>query len=312
MSKSAVSRRVLMAALVAGAFVLPGQSQSARANHEANHKIGLEGYCPVCIVAVHKWEKGRPEINSTYDGITYHFPSEAIKRKFDASPAKYVPALGGDCIVCYAKLGKRVPGNIRHASLHNNRLYLFPSDQEKRAFDNGPANFENTDLAENGECVVCLKKVNKHVAGSSRFTELHNGFRYLFPSANEQAEFRRNPDQYVSAPMMEKSDSKMSMMNESEKSAMKDSARQQSVTVTGRSGCAGCEHGVTPLANSDELGLAVNTLDGRIIVVEEAHKLNPDVYAARFQGQRLEVAGMVIKTEGKISWLKPSSLRVLN
>ena len=78
-------------------------------------RVGLEGYCPVCILDANKWAKGSPEHQATYDGVTYYFPEEAIKgEKFLASPAKYVPALGGDCIVCYAKLGECVPGMINH------------------------------------------------------------------------------------------------------------------------------------------------------------------------------------------------------
>ena len=68
-------------------------------------RVGLRGYCPVCILDANKWVKGSPEHQATYDGVTYSFPDEAIKQKFLADPAKYVPALGGDCIVCYAKLG---------------------------------------------------------------------------------------------------------------------------------------------------------------------------------------------------------------
>ena len=74
--------------------------------------------------------------------VTYYFPNAAVKQTFDAAPARYVPALNGDCIVCYEKAGKRVPGSIRFASLHRGRLLLFPSEAEKRAFNENPAKAE--------------------------------------------------------------------------------------------------------------------------------------------------------------------------
>lgn len=305
MLNSTISRRLWLTTVLAAGLVSVGVSNPVRADHKPGHKIGLEGYCPICILEARKWEKGRPEINSTYDGVTYYFPNESFKRKFDASPAKYVPALGGDCVVCYENLGKRVPGNIRFGSTHQNRVYLFPSDGERKTFQKSPSQFVNTDLAANGECVVCRAKVNKRVPGSTRFSEIHNGFRYLFPSAGEQAEFRRDPQQYASlaSGLQRTTASRASMKKEISKSNM--------VRVAGKSACAGCEHGVAPIGSPDELGLAVNIADGRVVVVEDAHRLYPDVYSARFQGQNIEVSGKVIRTDGKISWLKPTSLRVL-
>ena len=160
--------------------------------------IGLEGYCPVCIVAKKKWEKGDSRIASTYDGVTYHFPSKAIQKTFDANPVKFVPALNGDCIVCYEKMEKRVAGSIRHAALHKGRLYLFPSAKEKAMFSKNTRMFEDTDLASKGECIVCLAKMGKHVPGIAKHTVIHKGFRYQFPSAAEAGMFQKTPDKFVS------------------------------------------------------------------------------------------------------------------
>ena len=307
MSLSAITRRGVLTVVAAAMLAGWGAARPASADHQEGHRIGLDGYCPVCIVAARKWEAGRADINSTYDGVIYQFPNQTIKAKFDANPAAYVPALGGDCIVCYAKAGKRMPVSVHHAAVHNGRLYLFPSDREKKVFVSNPSQFEDVDLAAKGECVVCLAKAGKHVPGKAQFTEIHNGFRYLFPSAREQAEFRRAPQQYAAI-------SRGSI----ERTAMKQrpqvrqaSVRTSPASFAGRSGCAACEHGVTPIGSPDELGLAINMADGQVIVVEGAHKLYPEVYAARFEGQPLRVAGKVIKTEGKVTWLQPASLEVV-
>ncbi len=160
-------------------------------------RIGLGGYCPVCILDANKWAKGSPEHQATYDGVTYYFPDEAIKQKFLANPAKYVPALDGDCIVCYAKLGKRVPGSVYHAARYDDRLFLFPGAEQQQAFLSNPKEFANVDLALNGDCAVCLVHHNKRVAGKPEFAEVKDGFRYLFVSAREQAAFRKDPAAYV-------------------------------------------------------------------------------------------------------------------
>ncbi|MBI3464694.1 MAG: hypothetical protein HY000_16810 [Planctomycetes bacterium] len=83
------------------------------------------------------------------------------------------------------------------------------------------------------------------------------------------------------------------------------------MTVQGKSGCAGCDHGVVPIGSPNELGLAVNAADGQVYVVEDAHKLYPKVYEQRFEGLALEVTGKVLKRSGKIVWIQPSQLKVV-
>lgn len=278
-------------------------------------KTGLDGYCPVCIIALKNWEKGNPNITSTYDGVTYLFPSEPVRAKFDAAPAKYVPALNGDCIVCYEKFGKRVPGSVQHAAIHGGRLYLFPSDKEKQVFLADANAYANSDLALGGECALCLAKFGKHVPGSPDHTVIHNGLRYQFPSENEANAFAASPEQWAGHEMVVKE--AMMKTGEMKRKAMSSNMMQdkpmqnRAVRLVGRSGCAGCEFGVTPLSAPDELGLAVVSDDGSVIVVEGAHKNYPKVYADRFESQRLAVEGMIVKTEGKVSWLKPTSLTVV-
>ena len=165
----------------------------------AKAKMGLEGYCPVCVIDARKWEKGNPRISSTFDGVNYYFPTAALKTKFDRNPKRYVPALNGDCIVCLENAGKRVPGNVRHAAMHNGRLYLFPSDKEKQVFGRSPEAFDKTDLAVDGECIVCLVKAKKHVSGVAEHTVMHGGMRYLFPSDAEAKMFEADPKQFLTA-----------------------------------------------------------------------------------------------------------------
>jgi len=294
--------QVLAGSLLALAIVAAGPVGAAPAQQTKGQRIGLEGYCPVCITDANKWEKGSPDHKATYDGVTYYFPNDTIKQTFVANPAKYVPALAGDCVVCYAKLGKRVPGDIRHASRHGNRLFLFPSDKEHEVFRKNPKEFADVDLALNGDCAVCLVHVHKRVPGKAEFTEVYNGFRYQFPSAKEQAAFRKAPARYAAA--ASKTNGKSAQKNDRP-------AGGDTLTVTGKTTCAGCAHGVTPIQNPEELGLAVDTADGKVVVVEQAHKLYSSVYKNRFSGQQVRVSGRVLKQEGRVTWIEPTELTVL-
>jgi YHS domain-containing protein len=212
-----------------------------------------------------------------------------------------VPALGGDCIVCYAKLGKRVPGSVNHSVRHENRLFLFPGEEQKQAFLSNPSEFAKMDLALNGDCAVCLVHAQKRVAGKPEFAEIKDGFRYLFVSAREQDEFRKDPAAYV-APT--------SMPAAKESKASQRSAGNDSLTVMGKTTCAVCEHGVKTIQNPDEMGLAVNTDDGKVVIVEHAHKLYPKAYENRYDGQQVRVSGHAIKQQGRFTWIEPTDLVV--
>jgi hypothetical protein len=76
--------------------------------------------------------------------------------------------------------------------------------------------------------------------------------------------------------------------------------------------CPVCVHGVVPIGSPDQLGLAVNAPEGNVYVIEDAHKLYPNVYEHRFEGLPLEVRGKVLKRDGKITWIQPAQLKVLN
>ena len=266
-------------------------------------ELGLEGYCAVCVVEHGKWVKGKAEHSVTFDGVTYYFPSEEVKGMFQQKPAAYVPALGGDCTVCYAMAGKRMPGNIRFAAVSNKRLFLFPSDKERQAFWKSAEKYADVDLAADGNCIICKVKAGKDVAGDARFTAVHDGFRYQFPSDRELQMFVASPEKFVNA---DTTTSSSTTENTSSK-MMKTSAIQ----IQGRAGCAACEFGVTPINSPQELGFAVTAQDGRVFVIEDVHTRWPQLYKARFGGQPVTVSGEVIKTQGRFTWINPADIKTL-
>ena len=140
---------LMLGGLVLLVAVLAQLAWSAPASSPGSD-VALEGYCPVCVTKMGKWVKGNVANRATYDGKTYYFPSQREREMFVSDPAKYVPALGGDCTVCYAKMKKRVPGNIRHASFHDGRLFLFLNADAHKMFQAEPATYANADLALGG------------------------------------------------------------------------------------------------------------------------------------------------------------------
>jgi YHS domain-containing protein len=142
------------------------------------------------------WSKGNPSLVATFDGKSYAFVNEAERQAFTASPAQYVPVLGGDCVVAYAQHGQRVPGSVQHASKHGGRLYLFSNADARKMFEANPASLENADLAYGGNCVVCAVGMGQAMPGHPEFTTIHKGLRYQFPSPDQQREFLANPAKY--------------------------------------------------------------------------------------------------------------------
>lgn len=181
-----------------GRRIQPGSGSSQPATRNA--PVALEGYCPVSVLERKKWVKGNPADGLVYDGRTYLFANPQAKAMFQSDPAKYVPALGGDCSVAWVKMRKRVPGNVRQAAIHSGRLFLFSSDAAKQAFLAQPATFADADLALGGTCPVCRLNMGRSVPGKPEIAAQHDGMRYLFPSAEYRTEFLANPNKYLAAP----------------------------------------------------------------------------------------------------------------
>ena len=156
----------------------------------------MQGFCPVTILDGRKWEKGDSSLKSTYDNRTYFFVSRKAKEKFDSSPPRYIPALGGDCIVCLVNMKKRIAGSVFFSVRHKDRLYLFPQDEAKKVFKEDPEKFENSDLAFDGNCPVC-RKGGVAEKGKPEFTVIVNDLRYQMASREVMAEFQRNPRIYT-------------------------------------------------------------------------------------------------------------------
>jgi YHS domain-containing protein len=254
--------------------------------------VGLSGYCAVCVLNAKKWVAGKAEFVSVYDGVRYFFPGADEKKAFETDPAKFTPALGGDCVVCLKDTGKRVVGSPKFSATHEGRLYLFPDEGTQKTFLANPKKYASMDVAGSGNCVVCAKMAKKDVPGKAEFTSVYKGQRYLFPSAKERAVFDADPAAFAGTGM---------------KLGAAPAGNPNAITVTGKTACAGCAYGVRPIADPDSLGMAVGGGE-TVYVVEGAERSYPELFKVRSDGLTVELKGAVKKTQGKFVWIEPTSI----
>ena len=186
-------RNTLVMAIVLGFLAAPVAGLASEPT------AALEGYCPVCLVKLDKLVKGDPKFSSVFDGKTYLFPGAKQKRMFDANPAAFTPALGGECTVCKVENGKRVAGKAEFHTVHDGRLYLFPGGKQQKMFERDPHRYVDADLALGGACPVCLVKMDKVVPGKPEYASVYDGQRYLFPSPEQQRMFDARPAAFIPA-----------------------------------------------------------------------------------------------------------------
>lgn len=104
------------------------QAQTAKRTKQFNvdkSNLAIDGYDPVSYFTTSKAAKGKSNIASIYEGITYRFASEQNRALFNANPAKYEPQFGGWCAYAMGENGEKVSINPETFKIVNGKLYLF-------------------------------------------------------------------------------------------------------------------------------------------------------------------------------------------
>ncbi len=306
-------------------YLFPSQKElnlfEANPQEFAMVDVAFQCYCPVCLLDMEKLIPGKQEFVSIYDGMRYYFPGEEVKRKFDAHPVKYAPALGGNCVVCLKDGGKHVRGKLQFGAFYDGRSYLFPENGARKKFMANPERYAHVDLANNGNCIVCQAMMGKSMPGSPLYRSMYKGKVYRFPGAKQKQMFDADPHKFLSATNQKPTaanpiqvlpqvgqDAKFRTL-ESHPPKVKKPVPKNLISVTGTTACAGCEFGKRPLTNPGSLGLAVVAANKKIYIIEGAEKRYPQVYENRFSGLRVQVQGTVRQRQGNFVWLNPTSLR---
>jgi YHS domain-containing protein/thiol-disulfide isomerase/thioredoxin len=120
---------------------VPGTTSLAAA---AGQKPMLGGYSPVTLWRNRKWEKGSPQFQSEYKGQVYQLVSAAEQQEFNENPTRYAPRfLGCDPVVVYQS-DRAVPGSTQFGAFYDDELYLFVSNENRRAFKANPDQYIRT------------------------------------------------------------------------------------------------------------------------------------------------------------------------
>lgn len=124
---AAVTLAAMAIAATAGA-----QSMKPAANRTnlLGEGVAVVGYDPVSYFPEGggKPQKGLITLATAYEGATYRFRSKENLERFQADPAKYVPAYGAWCAWAVAELGKRVDVDPESYEIRDGRLLLFYRD----------------------------------------------------------------------------------------------------------------------------------------------------------------------------------------
>lgn len=75
--------------------------------------------------------EGSPALSVEWHGVVWRFATAEHLRRFRVAPGRYAPAYGGYCAYAVAR-GTTAPGDPRHWTVHEGRLYL-NYDAEARA-----------------------------------------------------------------------------------------------------------------------------------------------------------------------------------
>lgn len=87
--------------------------------------VAIQGYDPVSYFFQKKAIKGKSNITSAYEGITYHFSSQANKEAFLKNPASFEPQYGGWCSYAMGATGEKVEVNPETFKIVDGKLNLY-------------------------------------------------------------------------------------------------------------------------------------------------------------------------------------------
>ena len=99
----------------------------------AGAPLGLHGVDPVTFVNLGNRINGSAKFTAVHDGVAYYFASEEKMKKFQSSPASFLPQNGGFCTFGVS-VGKKFDGNPRYADIRNGKLYVFLNEEIYREY----------------------------------------------------------------------------------------------------------------------------------------------------------------------------------
>ncbi|MGM0554744.1 MAG: YHS domain-containing (seleno)protein [Myxococcota bacterium] len=107
-------------------------AEEAAAAEESGPAIG--GYCPVAYKMADKPMKGQEEFAVEHDGKTWYMANEKAMKAFEENPANFEVKYAGWCATGLS-MGKQVKADPTIFTVHNEKVYLFSSEEAKEKFE---------------------------------------------------------------------------------------------------------------------------------------------------------------------------------
>ena len=184
-----LTRGLLAAALVlglAGCGAMSVQNPSGSftpVNAVADSPEGrllLKGADVTAYFTAGKYEQGKPEFRSSYEGVDFRFASAQSKALFDKEPGKFLPQYGGYCAdgIVYA-----IPwgGDADTWKMINGKLYIFGGQSSKDAFE----------LNETANLVLADKYWAEEIKGNNSFIQRGKRLTFKVPHYKSGSELAR-------------------------------------------------------------------------------------------------------------------------
>ncbi|MRX68044.1 YHS domain-containing protein [Flavobacterium resistens] len=120
-----MKKLVLLLLILVSASSFAQNDAKRVSQYNLENKVGIQGYDPVGYFNQGKAIKGKKEISTSYQGVTYNFSSAENKNAFLKNPSKFEPQYGGWCAYAMGSAGEKVEINPETFKIVDGKLYLF-------------------------------------------------------------------------------------------------------------------------------------------------------------------------------------------
>jgi YHS domain-containing protein len=107
----------------------------------AQPTVALDGYCPVQLIEGQRWTAGDRRFGAVHRGRLYFFAGPMEQQRFMRDPDHFSPMLAGYDAVVWQESGQLISGRREHGVFHDNRVFLFATEESLAKFERNPGAF---------------------------------------------------------------------------------------------------------------------------------------------------------------------------
>jgi YHS domain-containing protein len=103
--------------------------------------VALDGHCPVQLIEGQRWTPGDRRFGAVHRGRLYFFAGPTEQQRFMRDPDHFSPMLAGHDPVLWQESGQLISGRREHGVFHDNRVFLFATEESLAKFERNPGAF---------------------------------------------------------------------------------------------------------------------------------------------------------------------------